>query len=367
MVQIHPPLPLSSFRGVAQPGSAVALGATGRRFESCRPDQHTSSTPSLVVALYTERMKIVLLCALLLSSCSFRPSPPRPVNPWSPVPAATSHFVFSGDLPGYKVEQIAAHVPLPITYRFDDLVPIPGGGVQRTTCPLQNRTSPRPVFWFAGEQSIANLFPSPAAQMFDLYDVGQRVSGFTFEGQFPQTVVDGGYPVAAVFYTDRFCTDAGREFGFAQFLWEGTTHFYFSDFTNCEGEYCRINDSGARDVYARPDIFSVQINGLPEKPLRYRARVTPVRESPRTITVEVLDGDALTTCSFGTGMAVPCRAVFPIIGANPASFYGYGDLENGYFNGQDGAGYIATVIQASGVSSFPAAEAMEIQALSVAR
>ena len=26
-------------RGVAQPGSASALGAEGRRFESCRPDQ----------------------------------------------------------------------------------------------------------------------------------------------------------------------------------------------------------------------------------------------------------------------------------------------------------------------------------------
>jgi hypothetical protein len=29
-----------SCRGVAQPGSAPALGAGGRKFESCRPDQY---------------------------------------------------------------------------------------------------------------------------------------------------------------------------------------------------------------------------------------------------------------------------------------------------------------------------------------
>ena len=34
-VRIPPPMP----RGLAQPGSALALGARGRRFESCIPDQ----------------------------------------------------------------------------------------------------------------------------------------------------------------------------------------------------------------------------------------------------------------------------------------------------------------------------------------
>ena len=31
------------YRGVAQPGSASALGAEGRRFESCRPDHFLKS------------------------------------------------------------------------------------------------------------------------------------------------------------------------------------------------------------------------------------------------------------------------------------------------------------------------------------
>ena len=32
-------VPIGSFRGVAQPGSATALGAVGREFESLHPDQ----------------------------------------------------------------------------------------------------------------------------------------------------------------------------------------------------------------------------------------------------------------------------------------------------------------------------------------
>jgi hypothetical protein len=52
-------------RGVAQPGSASALGAEGRRFESCLPDHHfpskkimrvlslTYQTNSPVYAVYT--------------------------------------------------------------------------------------------------------------------------------------------------------------------------------------------------------------------------------------------------------------------------------------------------------------------------
>src|SRR5690606_20431068 len=34
---------VSAFRSVAQPGSASALGAEGRRFESCRSDQPASA------------------------------------------------------------------------------------------------------------------------------------------------------------------------------------------------------------------------------------------------------------------------------------------------------------------------------------
>ena len=34
-----PPIPTKKERGVAQLGSASALGAEGRRFESCHPDQ----------------------------------------------------------------------------------------------------------------------------------------------------------------------------------------------------------------------------------------------------------------------------------------------------------------------------------------
>lgn len=36
------PPPNDRFRDVAQPGSALAWGARGRKFESCRPDQLTA-------------------------------------------------------------------------------------------------------------------------------------------------------------------------------------------------------------------------------------------------------------------------------------------------------------------------------------
>lgn len=38
-------------RGVAQPGSATALGAVGREFESLHPDQFTSYVEALVAHL----------------------------------------------------------------------------------------------------------------------------------------------------------------------------------------------------------------------------------------------------------------------------------------------------------------------------
>lgn len=46
--------------GVAQPGRARALGARGRRFESCRPDQR-SSPASREAGRRTRPLKIALL------------------------------------------------------------------------------------------------------------------------------------------------------------------------------------------------------------------------------------------------------------------------------------------------------------------
>ena len=38
-----------TIRGVAQSGSASALGAEGRRFESCRPDHQTFKTELIII------------------------------------------------------------------------------------------------------------------------------------------------------------------------------------------------------------------------------------------------------------------------------------------------------------------------------
>ncbi len=44
------PLFFNGRRGVAQPGSASALGAEGRRFESCRPDQVQDKKEAIMLA-----------------------------------------------------------------------------------------------------------------------------------------------------------------------------------------------------------------------------------------------------------------------------------------------------------------------------
>ena len=57
-------------RGVAQPGSAPAWGAGGRRFKSCRPDQ-------MVVSISMARLKfaITAACLLLATVAAFAESP----------------------------------------------------------------------------------------------------------------------------------------------------------------------------------------------------------------------------------------------------------------------------------------------------
>ena len=64
--RIWPPVrPLGDWRGVAQPGSASASGAEGRRFKSSRPDGKTRITPCLFFWLWTA----IVLILSDLSSC----------------------------------------------------------------------------------------------------------------------------------------------------------------------------------------------------------------------------------------------------------------------------------------------------------
>src|SRR6476619_3042208 len=56
-------------RGVAQPGSASALGAEGRRFESCLPDHPSASTERQAYCLFS-----VFTSALTFTSTSLLPT-----------------------------------------------------------------------------------------------------------------------------------------------------------------------------------------------------------------------------------------------------------------------------------------------------
>ena len=62
-------------RGVAQPGSAPALGAGGHRFKSCRPDQSFQSIASLSGILISRMANChlpIAICHQLFAICHFR-------------------------------------------------------------------------------------------------------------------------------------------------------------------------------------------------------------------------------------------------------------------------------------------------------
>ena len=55
------PPPNDRFRDVAQPGSALAWGARGRKFESCRPDQQEARSESCGFCLFGSVGELALL------------------------------------------------------------------------------------------------------------------------------------------------------------------------------------------------------------------------------------------------------------------------------------------------------------------
>jgi hypothetical protein len=102
-------------RGVAQLGSAPALGAGGRRFKSCRPDHRTSCT------LYFDRFRLVKQPMYNPCGCSsmveFLPSKQAmPVRSRSPAPhkapALQGFFSFFGRIRYWKFARRALIVPL---------------------------------------------------------------------------------------------------------------------------------------------------------------------------------------------------------------------------------------------------------------
>lgn len=324
-------------------------------------------------------LRPVVMTAALVSTMACggaRPNTPPPPKPlvWQPLISSDGYFKYSGDLPGFAIEiqptpGVVISRGISFAYDYSGIKPIPGGQVQRGVCQLKNRTSPRPLFWFFGDSSIADRYPSATPQEFRLYDVGNGVRGFSFTGSFgghyAGAVPPDNYPVETVFYTDRECTDAGREFGFYRAVWEDKTYFYMSDFTNCEGDICRVDAAGTRDSSPRPEVSKVQIEGVTPGEHTYKAFVNPGGGS---FHIEV----DLLACSFvieQTRITGPCAIDVPIGAQNPKSFYGYGDLENGYFNGQDSkSGFLATVLQVgNGAPQFTSDSQMTVSKLEVAR
>jgi hypothetical protein len=311
-------------------------------------------------------MVSLAVCILWASACSRRPiSIPLPPAPerWHTVSASQGHFTYSGSIQGYKQEDWAAASPLPVSIKASSLSPIPldGWQVQRGVCGLQNRDEPRPVYWFSGTSPLVGLYPGATQQEFFLFPIGSHVAGFRAMSSFGLAPVGdlpaGTYPVESIFFTDRRCTDAGREFGFAHFVWSGQLVFYLSDFTNCEGNLCRVDQEGEEDSNIRPDVITVPIQLDKSlwlgKPLSYEAHILP-GTGTRTLHWSV----------YGPGVNVSGDVL--IEGKNPDSFYYGVDLEKGYLDPQPGepSTYLVAVMQkGTGQPDFVPASGLSVSAL----
>ncbi len=270
----------------------------------------------------------------------------------------------------------------PQTYYFSNLAPM-SMGRRRTTCVYQNQTdASHPIYWYGdlsdgfGPRPLQGVFPIIYTP-FEYHEAwtGFFIKGLTFKGAFR-----GGYTgspngtaaVQAVFFTDKFCTDGGRELGFFRRLDLGTLpagslYFYYSDFTNCEGNVCRKDASFNVDPYPRPDISLKEIRQVQSRysgndVFFYSAYLINNATSFR---VQVVEPDTVNLAScIPPGETWPrgCTFDVPIWLPNPASFR-YPDLSAGIFD----HGWLATVVQKIGAPSLSANTSLYVEMADVGK
>jgi hypothetical protein len=131
----------------------------------------------------------------------------------------------------------------------------------RATCQITDRPS-KPVYWYSGSTSLDGDYPNAPQAEFNasLYDYDHK--GIEFRGQFEGsglTLSSGEYIVQTVYHTDRACTDASLEYGIARVVTPDSDKivFYWSDYTNCEGNVCREYSDGSGVIPPKVEMFEV--------------------------------------------------------------------------------------------------------------
>jgi len=132
----------------------------------------------------------------------------------------------------------------PYDYQWSTL-PDSNFEVTRSSCQIVHQPD-RSIYWVArsGNSVIdySGQYPNAVPNEFHVSDQVSGIHGLEFLGSFSQAVASSrgpyGEAIETVYFTDRRCTDAGREFGFAHYLVLNDLRFYYSDYTNCGAAYC---------------------------------------------------------------------------------------------------------------------------------
>ena len=234
-------------------------------------------------------------------------------------------------------------------YQYDWSILAPSGGVYRSSCTLvdQPDKTPQPIYWYGTAPSGSDPIANPVE--FQISQQESGVQGFQFLGQFDAggsatEVGPYGDAVEAVYFTDRRCTDGGREFGFANQLVANQLYFYYSDYTNCVTTDCASAPRGGgmllSTIYSTAQITQLDVAHR----YYYRATFT----DPNTFQISVLDPQTLQPvgCTItGDGVNQPMAGVCQASVATQ-SFYNLGG------NVQGTTGVLVGVIAMSGPGAY---------------
>jgi len=197
---------------------------------------------------------------------------------------------------------------------------------KRGVCPYDNRLATPAVYWYLNGNALGNssgagtstppTFPSAVAAEYTETTWGSpitSVKGIQADVDFTSGSGSGGSDFyETVYFTDRYCTDAGNEYGYYYDVITGVYQFYWGSLENCsyynsQGQVeteCYQNANGTGPEYTNSGAVNIsdlqQPNSHQTNEWRYQAWVVPGQ--PATLTMAVVDpfDGAYAQCKLGT-------------------------------------------------------------------
>jgi hypothetical protein len=211
----------------------------------------------------------------------------------------------------------AIHTP----YSYFNIPYSPSGLGKETSyggCAIVQNDQGDGVYYYSGEQLIGpNTYVTPEPGSYNISPVFYGNTGTQFQGYTSGTSVGApGYALATAYVTNHRCSDGNIEYGFYKDLTGNLTSgnpnavvFYFSQYTNCAGSYCRnsptYNNSSPINQLTSPLTTFTGISGSGTQ-FRYLAYILPAEEPYTSVTsltnyifrVQILDQNIdFATCT----------------------------------------------------------------------